>query len=107
MFGKDQTAFIVQEWCNEVGKSISMGRCRDNVLCLYTLYPGYFIGRHGSLFDKYKQQLIALGWEEVKLIELKETFTPGRDYSDIVEERAKAFWELEGQFIVGENFENG
>lgn len=106
---KYKTEFVIQDWCNEVGKSASIPRYRDSddTLYIYTEYPGWFIGRAGSTFDKYKQQLNLLGWKEIKFVELKETFTPGKDYSDIVEERARAFWDLEGQYIVGENFENG
>lgn len=89
---------IIQEWCNEAGKPVSIARDRhalDNTLRLYTQYPGLFIGVRGTLIEKYKKILKELHYEKVEIIELKETFTPGNDCSSIVEERVRAFFETE------------
>ena len=89
---------IIQEWCNEVGKPAFIVKDRfalENTIKLYTQYPGYFIGAKGVRFEKYRDLLKKIGYEKVELVEIKEAFTPGNDYDDIVAKRVEAFFELE------------
>lgn len=87
-----KTNYIIQDWCNEVTKPVSITKDEKNrIITLYTEYPGWYIGRAGSLFYKYEEKLKAIGWDKVKIVELKETFQPGNNYADIVDARARAF----------------
>lgn len=89
---------IIQEWCNEAEKPAFIVKDRyalENTLKLYTQYPGYFIGAKGVLVEKYRELLKKIGYEKVEFVEIKEAFTPGNDYDDIVAKRVEAFFELE------------
>lgn len=92
----NKARLIIQEWCNEIGKPVSIIEDRNNkTINLYTKWPGWYIGKAGVTFYKYEEQLKALGWEKIKIFELAETFQPGDDYGAIIDERVEAFFETE------------
>ena len=92
--------WVIQEWCNEVTKPVSITKdTKTKTITLYTEWPGWYIGKGGTIFYKYEEKLKKMGWDQIKIVELKETFQPGNNYDDIVEERVNAFWEAEKEWI--------
>lgn len=86
---------IMQDWVNEAGKEAMVNV--DNVhkvITVCTQYPGYFIGKAGTRFNKFTKDIIKNGYK-VKFFEAQEHFKPGDDWDKICEERARAFFELE------------
>ena len=93
--------YFIQDWCNEAGAKCGIVPNRkDKSITIYTERPGYFIGKGGELYYKYAELIKKEGWDKVNIVEIKEVFEPGHDYADIVEERAKAFFELEYDWIT-------
>ena len=94
--------YIIQEWCNEVNKVASISKdYKTKTIYLYTEWPGYYIGKCGTTLDKYREKLKDIGWE-VKIIELKETFLPSRNYDDVLDERYKDFFDAEMEWLTKE-----
>ena len=53
---------ILHEWKQETGgytiiESYYKYEEKDNTLTIYTTHPGWFIGAHGKLIEKYKKKL--------------------------------------------------
>ena len=90
---------IIQNWVNEVGKPASITRdYKTKTITLYTQWPGYFIGYKGERVYKYEEQLKARDWK-IKIVELQETFNVGDDWDKIMDERMKAFFDLEDPIL--------
>lgn len=59
---KDPVIEIIAKWKLDAGvKSPVLIKYdyKTKVLFIYTTHPGYFIGVHGTLFNKYKSEIIS------------------------------------------------
>lgn len=89
--------YIIQEWANEAKTNIYLGKkdYENKTLYLYSENPGHLIGYHGERVERYREKLRAFGWA-VSIIEIQEVFCPNKNYDEVLYNRMKAYFDLEG-----------
>lgn len=87
---------IIQDWCNECNcMAMTIPHYDSCTIDIITNKPGIMIGYKGETITKYKEKISELGWN-VHMIEATEVHYPGDDWEQIIDERVKGYFEMEG-----------
>lgn len=86
---------IIQDWCNEcICMAMTVYHRDSRIVDIITNKPGIMIGYKGETVTKYKEKISEFGWD-VHMIAVEEIHYPGDDWGQIIDERARGYFEME------------